>query len=444
MTHTLMILLEASSSIGPALLVAGVMLALSFFFSGIEIAFLSSSNLKIEVKKKQGKRSAIILSDLKKKISKVHPAILIGNTIALVIFTQQIDYLLGPWLEGILGLSQNENYLIFTIILSLFGTLVILVFAEYIPKAIFKGLADRIIFPSAYFLSFAYKILSPIVWLINVFSRFILKYILGVKHLSEEKVLSKQDLDLYIRKAVATISDEDELNEVDTIMLSNALELRKTKARDFMIPRTKIEAVSVDTSIEELRLKFVETQLSKLLVYGDSLDDVKGFVHSRSLFSNPEKIKDSVQDVMIVPETMSAVMMLVEFSENKKSVALIVDEFGGTAGLITMEDLVEEVFGEIEDEYDELEEDEEDLMKVKNKDGSFLLGAGLEIDDINEEFSLNLPEEEYYTSLGGLFTYHNEDIPEEGESIIVGNYKLIAKKTEQHRVILIALKELKE
>lgn len=444
MTHTLMILLEASSSVGSVLLVAFLMLALSFFFSGIEIAFLSSSDLKIEVKKKQGKRAAIILSDLKKKVSKVHPAILIGNTIALVIFTQQIDALLVPPLESIFSASRAENYLLFTIILSLIATLIILVFAEYIPKAIFKGLADRLIFPSAYFLSFAYKVLSPIVWLITMISRFILRYILGVKNLSEEKVLSKADLDVYIRKAVATIGDEDELNEVDTNMLSNALELRETKAREFMIPRTKIEAISIEASIEDLHKEFIETQLSKLIVYGESLDDVRGFVHSRSLFEHPEKIKDSIQEVMIVPETMSAVMMLVEFGENKKSVALVVDEFGGTAGLITMEDLVEEVFGDIEDEYDEPEEEEEDEMKVKNQDGSFLFGAGLEIDDVNEEFKLELPEEDYYTSLGGLFTYHHEDIPEKGESIMVGKYKLIAQKVEHHRIILVGVKEMKE
>lgn len=444
MTHDPMILLDANPSAGPALFIAVLMLMLSFFFSGIEIAFLSASNLKIEVKKKQGKRSAIILSALKKKVSKVHPAILIGNTIALVIFTQQMNFLLAPGLEKIFGVSQEGHYLLFTICLTLIGTLIILVFAEYIPKAIFKGLADRIIFPSAYFLSFAYKILSPIVWLITAVSRFILRYILGVKNLSEEKILSKQDLDLYIRKAVATIGDEDELNEVDTDMLANALELRETKAREFMIPRTKIEAVPIDASIQELHEKFIETQLSKLLVYGESLDDVKGFVHSRSLFEHPKQIKDSVQEVMIVPETMSAVMMLVEFGENKKSVALVVDEFGGTAGLITMEDLVEEVFGDIEDEYDEPEEEIEDLLKVKNIDGSFLFGAGLEIDDINEEFNLELPEEEYYTSLGGLFTYHHEDIPEKGESLVIGKYKLTAQKTEQHRIILVGVKELKE
>jgi len=444
MTHPLMILLEAGASVGPILLTAGLMLALSFYFSGIEIAFLSSSNLKIEVKKKQGQRAAIILSDLKKKVNKVHPAILIGNTIALVIFTQQFDSLLGPWLESLIGIPQSENYLLYTMLISIIGTLVILIFAEYIPKAIFKSLADRIVFPSAYFLAIAYRLMVPIVWFINAISRLILRYILGIKQLTEEQVLSKQDLDVYIRKAVATIGDEDELNEVDTDMLSNALELRETKAREFMIPRTKLEAIPIHASVEEFREKCIETQLSKLIVYGENLDDVKGFVHSRSLFSHPKDIQSCLQEVMVVPESMSAVMMLVEFGENKKSVALVVDEFGGTAGLITMEDLVEEVFGDIEDEYDEPEEEEEDVLKIKNADGSFLLGAGLEIDDLNEEFELELPEEDYYTSLGGLFTYHHEDIPEKGESIVVGKYKLTAKKTEHHRIILIGLKELKE
>jgi putative hemolysin len=423
---------------GFALLTALLMLAISFFFSGIEIAFLSANNLKIEVKKQQGRRSAIILSELKKKTSRVHPAILIGNTIALVIFTQQIDALLTAPLENLLQFSKAENYLLFTAILSIFGTIIILIFAEYIPKAIFKGLADRVVFPSAFLLLFAYKILQPIVWLINTVSRFILRYVLGVKNLTESQVLSKQDLDLYIRKAVASSGEETELNDLDTEMLHNALEFKETRAREFMIPRTKIEAASIDTPVDDLGKLFIETQLSKIIIYGENLDDIKGFVHSRSLFAKPKSIQEIVQGVLIVPETMPADMLLVEFNENKKSVAIVVDEFGGTEGMITMEDLVEEVFGEIEDEYDE-PEFEEDLQIKRNSDGSFLLGARLEIDNLIEELKLDLPEDESYSTLGGLFTFMAEDIPQQGESIMVGNYKLTAVKAEQNRIILINL-----
>ena len=186
---------------------------------------------------------------------------------------------------------------------------------------------------------------------------------------------------------------------------------------------------------------FIETQLSKLIVYGESLDDIKGFVHSRSMFEQPGSMSAIVQEVLIIPETMPADMLLVEFNENKKTVAIVVDEFGGTSGLITMEDLLEEVFGEIEDEYD-VQEAEEDMEIRKNTDGSFTLGARLEINDLNESFSLNLPEDEYYSTLGGLFTYFAEDIPKEGEHIEVGPYQLKAVKVTLKRIILIHLKRV--
>ncbi len=429
-----------------ALLVAFLMLALSFYYSGVEIAFLSASPLKIELKKKQGSWVAKKLSWLKNETSTVHPAILIGNTIALVIFTYQVEGIIGPsldeWFASWTGSWQQAVTLqevIRFLILTGLGTLIILVFAEYIPKAIFKRTADQIIFPSTYLLVVSYIIFYPLVWLINVIARVILRYLLGIRQTDETYVMSKQDLDIYIRQVVAS-SDEPEVSEINS-MLTNAMEFRDTKARDFMIPRTKIEAVSLDATLEELMASFIETQLSKLIVYGESLDDVQGFVHSRSMFEQPDSMADIVQEVLIVPETMPADMLLVEFNENKKTVAIVVDEFGGTSGLITMEDLLEEVFGEIEDEYD-VQEVEEDMEVRKNADGSMVLGARQEINDLNESQGLELPEDEYYSTLGGLFTYFAEDIPKQGEHIIVGPYQLTAMKVTLKRIILVHLKRV--
>ncbi len=418
------------------LIIALVTLLFSFFFSGMEIAFLSANRFKIELKTKQGKRSARILSNFKKKTAEILITILIGNNLALVVFTMQMDKLTGGWISVQLGLSPDN--LAYTLIQSLIATLIILVFAEYIPKAIFRSNSDRIVFPSAYILNFFYVLFYIPMQAVNQVSKLILR-VLFRQHTGDKVIeITRQDLNHFI---IDVIEGESEtVPELDTEMLSNALAFKDTKARECMIPRTEIISASLETSIDELIDQFIETSLSKIIIYGESLDEIKGFVHSNSIFQKPDKVDEILQPVLIVPETMPANMMLKEFTENKKSVAIVVDEYGGTEGMITMEDLVEEVFGEIEDEHDKEEEVVfEDMIKQKNEDGSFLLGARLEIDDINEEFELQLPEEEYYTTLGGLVTYYAEDIPAVGEEVIVGEYLITVGKAAKNRVISIRL-----
>ncbi|MEM9934810.1 MAG: hemolysin family protein [Bacteroidota bacterium] len=412
-------------------------LVLSFFFSGMEIAFLSSSRLKIELKLRQNVRSAIILSKFTKRVSEVLITILIGNNLALVIFTMYMDELTKPLLAGVSG-----SFLTFTLLQSLITTLIILIFAEYIPKAIFRKLADTIVFPATYILSFFFWILRWPVLLVNAISRLILRYLFRVT--TDDKIvgLGRKDLDQYIQEVIAASGNKEiEDLDLDTEMLNNALSFKETKARECMIPRTEIIAVSNDAEVEELMDAFIESALSKIIVYEDSLDKIVGFVHSSSMFSKPHDIGEVIQPVFIVPEAMQANNLLAEFSENKRSVAIVVDEFGGTSGMITMEDLVEEVFGEIEDEHDEEELPDEDLIKVINDDGSIFLGARHEIDDLNEEeeLGIELPDEEYYTTLGGLIMYHHEDIPKQGEEIEIGIYTFTILKATPSKIISVKL-----
>ena len=420
-----------------------VMMILSFFFSGIEIAFVSASRLKIELKERQGSRAAGILSEFKKKTPQIIITILIGNNLALVIFTTVWNQLSQPWLEGI-GLHPDENFLQFTLLQAAMATIIILILAEYIPKAIFRRFADRIVFPLAIILKGWYYLFYFAVISVNYVSRRILKYLFGVSTEDAIVELGKQDLDVYIREVIDA-SEHQPVPDLDTNMLTNALALTETKARECMIPRTEIECLPIEATIEEVMEKFIETHLSKLVIYGESLDEVKGFIHSSGMFENPQQIEDILQPVMIVPESMPGDMLFKEFTENKRSIAIVVDEFGGTAGMITMEDLVEEVFGEIEDEYDQEKESvvEEDMVQVRLEDGSYLLGGRLEIDDLNqhETFDLNLPDEEYYTTLGGLVMYYAEDIPKKGRTIEVGLYQIVVEKATRNRVINVRVKE---
>ncbi|RMG17953.1 MAG: HlyC/CorC family transporter [Bacteroidetes bacterium] len=411
-----------------------LMLLLSFFFSGMEIAFLSANRLKIELKTAQGSRAGRILSEFKKRIPEVLITILIGNNIALVLFTTQFEALSLPLLENELGI-QSEG--LQTLILTLCAAVIVLIFAEYIPKAIFRTNSDRIVFPLAYVLNVFYYLLYLPMQAINLVSKLILKYIFRVK--TEEKIVAigQKDLDLYIQEVIES-TDEQSLPELDTAMLNNALAFRQTKARECMIPRTEIVAASIDTPIPEIMDLFIETRLSKIIIYQESLDQVEGFVHSNGMFRKPGSIREILQPVLVVPESMPANMLLAEFTENKSTVAIVVDEFGGTSGMITIEDLVEEVFGEIEDEYDKLPL-EEDTLIIKQEDGSYLLGARCEIDDLNEELGLSLPEEEYYTTLGGLITYHAENIPAKGESIVIGPYLITVVKATKTRILTVKL-----
>lgn len=420
------------------------MLSLSFYFSGMEIAFYSSSRLKIELRAAQGEWAAIMLSRfIRQWESEAIITVLIGNNFALVIFTLMLEALLTPFLVSWLGLEQDTYFFLYTFLQTVVGTLIVLVLAEYIPKAIFRSNSDRIVFPATYLLTFFYFALWPLVKIVDAFRRVLHRTFLRGEDEDDpdELTLGKKDLDHYLQELINAPESEG-LPGLDTSMLTNALAFRQTKARECMIPRTEIEALPIDASLDELMDKFIETQLSRLIIYGESLDEVKGYIHSSSLFHKPKSLPELVQPVIVVPESMPANMLLIELNENQRSVGLVVDEFGGTAGIVTIEDLVEEVFGEIEDEYYE-EETEEDLLKIQQEDGSYLLGARHEIDYLNEDLGLELPEEEYYTTLGGLIMYVGESIPEKDAQIVLKDrYLITIVKATPTRVISIKLEIL--
>lgn len=419
------------------IILAILTLSLSFFFSGTEIAFFSASRLKIELKTLQGNRAAGILSRFTKNPSEVIITILVGNTLALVVFTRTMESLMEPMLGKGMGLTQDASYFLYTLIQTLISTLVILIFAEYIPKAIFRSNSDRLIYPATYALYAFKRFFFIVVKIINASSKFLLRWLFRMKTHEGVVELGKKDLDQYIQGVIAA-GEETSLSEVDAEMLTNALALKETKARECMIPRTDIKAASIDTSVEEMIDLFIESQLSKIILYDDSLDEIKGFVHSNSMFLKPDSIRPHIQPVLIVPESMPADVLISELTSNQRSVALVVDEFGGTSGMITLEDLVEEVFGEIEDEHDE-EVIEEDMIKQEIEGGSYIFGARLAIDDLNEEFQLELPDEEYYTTLGGLVMYVAEEIPEEEATIDVAQYKVTILKASSNRIITVRL-----
>ncbi len=389
-------------------------MALIAFFAGVEIAFLASSLVKIELRTRQGSPAARFLSFFKKNISKVLITILIGNNLALILYTLQIDFFFSFFYQKALGVEPTENYLFFSLIKSIIDTLILLVVAEYIPKAIFRRLADSIIYPSAYVLQFFFILFYPLVILANTTTRLLLK-IMGIPFDNQTVGINKADLENYIQEIIDS-SEPIAMEELDTETLTNAITLHETRVREMMIPRTEIVALSKEAEMSELKKQFIETKHSRILVYEENLDQIIGYVHSTHLFRSPDSFLPLLQQVLIVPEVMSANVLLKEFGDKKKSVAVVVDEFGGTAGMITVEDVMEQVFGEIKDEHDEVENtpEEEDMVFKKNEDGSLVVGARLNIYDLIEEHNLSFPESEHYTTLGGYILHETEDIPPEG------------------------------
>jgi CBS domain containing-hemolysin-like protein len=416
-----------------------VTMVLSALFSGIEIAFVSASKLKIELKSAQGDPVAKILSRFVKRTPRVLTTLLVGNNVALVMFSLSAGRLLNIAFESGGIINPVEHPVRALILQTFLSTVVLLVFAEYLPKALFRLRPEAALFNvfTTGFLQFFYIVLSPFVLGINAISHFFLKKILRLKYQEEELEFSKEDLHTYMQESLVSFPESESKPEIDTEMFSNAMELNEIRVKDFMVPRTELQAVPVQVSIDGLVAKFVETGYSKLLVYNDNIDEIVGFVHSSTLFRKPQGIQEVLQPILMVPETMAATTLLSEFTQNRKTIALVVDEFGGTAGLVTVEDLVEEVFGDIEDEHDEPQEDEFTAKQID--ENTWLFSARLEVDDLNQEFGLNLPEGEYNT-LGGLVLQYAEEIPSVNESVEVQGYRLEIVEAEDNRVTLVKVK----
>jgi CBS domain containing-hemolysin-like protein len=417
-----------------------LMILLTAFFSGAEIAFFSANRLKIELKNIQGNYNARLLSDFIKNPGHFIATILIGNNFALVIYGILISKLLDPIITTYLGWGPDYQPIAFLGLQTLVSTLIILFLGEFVPKALFRRNPDRMIYISAPFIRLFYWIFLPFVWLLSIISQNFMRLFFGVKIEREQMVFGRTDLDLYLKESLGfdNKSYSEPIHDIDTEAFNKALDFNKIRARDIMVPRIDMVAVPVESSIESLRQLFVETGLSKIIVYEGNLDQVKGIVHSIELFRHPKNLAEILQPVLIVPETMPANLLLTEFTLKRKSTAIVVDEFGGTSGLVTIEDLVEEIFGEIEDEHDEPEE--ETLLEKKEGDGVWLFSARHSVDYLNETYGLEIPEGDY-TTLGGFLMHVAEEIPATGDRFDENQLEMTVVEGDAKSISVIRVKQ---
>lgn len=401
-------------------------LAFSFFFSGIEIAFLSANRLQVELQGKQGSWSGQLVSYFLSSPSRFIGTCLVGNTLALVIFGNSMAVLFEPILAASLPASLNNEPSILVIQITL-STLIILATAEFLPKSLF--LINPNFMLSALAIPFAvmYVVLKPVTYSILSLSSLFLKYVLRTDVSEGKLVYGLTDLNHFLRN-MQKVSHEDEEISLDKKILHNALEFGQVQVRECMLPRTEIVGISIEEGIDRLRSAFVETGHSKIIVYRESIDDPIGYCHSAALFRNPTSIQEILTPIILVTETAMAANLMVQMLRERRSLAIVTDEFGGTAGLITMEDVIEKIFGDIEDEHDA-----DDLMEQQLDARTFLISARLEVDYLNEKYQWRLPTGEYET-LGGLILSYTEDFPKKGESIMVPPYTFIIQSTKGNRI----------
>ena len=406
-----------------------ITLILSAFFSGMEIAFVTANKFKIELDTKQGDILSAILSKFLKHPSRFIGAMLVGNNIALVIY----GIFMAQILEPVIG-NYTSNGSVILLIQTLISTIVILITAEFLPKTVFRINPNSILRFFALPIGLLYYILLIPMFLIIGLSELILKYIFRMENVTEDLNFGRLDLEHYLRDVTDRIDDEKEEMDHEIQIFQNALDFSKVKARECMIPRTEIMAMEVEQSIEELRQVFIDSGYSKVLIYRDNIDNIIGYVHSFELFKRPESIKSILLPVLIIPQSMSANEILELFINQRKSVAVVVDEFGGTSGILTIEDVMEEIFGEIEDEHDK-----EELTEVVISDSEYLFSARLEIDYLNDTYRLDLPEGDTYETLAGLVIYYYESIPQADARCYIGDYEVTVVKVSDNRIELIRI-----
>ncbi len=399
-------------------------LLITAFFSGIEIAFISANKLLIELKNKQGNFAAKILSPFVANPSRFISTTMVGNNVGLVVYGIYMATLLDPVLQSLLPALLEKQFLLL-FISTIISTFIILVFGEFIPKALFRINPDIILRIFALPFLLMYYIFYPLVHFITWLSKFILNNLFRLKWAENTPVFSKVDLDQYVTESV---EDLDEDADVDTEMFKNALDFANVKVRDCMTPRTEVVSVGINASIEELYAKFVETGLSKILVHNNNVDHIIGYVHQKDLFQNPQTIRSILIPIEIATETMAANELLNIFTHTHKSIALVVDELGVTAGIITIEDIMEQIFGEIEDEHDV-----EQLTEKQLTEKEFLFNARLEVDYLNDKYELNIPEGDYQT-LGGFILDKYENIPRRGEIITIEPFEFTIISTDKTRL----------
>lgn len=417
-----------------------ISLLLSAFFSGMEIAFVSANRIHIELEKKQEGFLARILSKLTESPSKFIATMLIGNNISLVVYGLYMGELLMGWFQQIL---PSESLFIQILLIdfslltqTLISTLIILVTAEFLPKVLFQIYSNIMLKALAIPAYIFYLLFWPISEFVMSISDFILKVFFKTKGDEVQLAFSKIELGDYITEQMETVEQRDEVDS-EIQIFQNALEFSEVKAREVMVPRTEITAVELHETPKSLTRLFTETGYSKILVYNDTIDNIIGYVHSYELFKKPKTIKSILLPVEFVPETMLIQNILNVLTKKHKSMALVLDEYGGTSGILTVEDIIEELFGEIEDEHDTTNLHEEQLSET-----SYKFSARLEVDYLNEQYRLELPESDEYGTLGGMIVNETGDIPKEDTEIRLGRFLFKVLEVSNTKIDLLALEVL--
>ena len=399
-----------------------ITMAFSAFFSGMEIAFISVDKLRFELERKGG-ISSRILSIFFKNPNNFISTMLVGNNIALVIYGILMAQIIGDnLLSGFI-----TNHFVMVLVQTVISTLIILVTGEFLPKTLFKINPNLVLNVCAVPLFFCYIILYPIS-----------KFASGVSYLflrlASAKAFGKVDLDYFVQSGIDNADNSEEL-DTEVKIFQNALDFSTIKIRDCIVPRTEVVAVDLSTTLEDLKNRFVESGISKIIVYDGNIDNVVGYIHSSEMFRNPKDWRENVKEVPIVPETMAAHKLMKLFMQQKKTIAVVVDEFGGTSGLVSLEDLVEEIFGDIEDEHDNTS-----YICKQIGEGEYVLSGRLEIEKVNETFDLDLPESDDYLTVGGLILSQYQSFPKLHEIISIGRYEFKIIKVTPTKIELVRLK----
>lgn len=406
-------------------------LILSAFFSGMEIAFVSSNKIYLEIEKKQDNLLSRILTKLTEKPSKFIASMLIGNNITLVIYGFFMGDLAVKWISNMsYQLTDLQNLLIQILI----STVIVLFTGEFLPKVFFQIYANSLIkffaIPAYFFYQIFYFISTFILWI----SDFILKKFFKTQGDQVQLFFTKIELGNYITEQMSTVEDHENVDS-EIQIFQNALEFSGVKARDIMTPRTELVAVDIYDSIADLKTMFIETGYSKILVSQNSLDDIIGYIHSFELFKKPKTINSILIAVEFVPETIFIKDVLDLLTKKRKSVAVVIDEYGGTSGIITVEDIVEELFGEIEDEHD----DEEELIEKEIEQGVYLFSTRFDVEYLNQMYKLTIPESDSYGTLGGFIVDFTKEIPLKGEQITIDKYHFHIEEATNKKIELVKM-----
>lgn len=409
-----------------------ILISLAFlaFFSGMEIAFISSNKLRFELDKREKSLPSRILEIFYKHPNQYISTMLVGYNIALVVYGLQMAVILEPYMARVV-----DNEAMILLAQSVIATIVVLFTGEFIPRTLFKMNPNFSLTLFSIPLLVVYVVLYPVSKLSSLISCLVLK-IAGVKNVADstQRALGKVDLDYFIQQSIEDASQKSDM-DTEVKIFQNALDFSNVRLRDCIVPRTEIVACDKTATIEELRSRFIETGLSKILVYNENIDDIVGYIHSSEMFKSPEDWTQRIRSVSIVPETMAANKLMKLLMQDKKSLAVVVDEFGGTSGIVTLEDLVEEIFGEIEDEHDI-----KSYVARKIGDNEYLLSGRMEIDTLNEKFGLELPESDDYVTIAGFILHFYQKFPKLNETVEFDKYAFKIVKVTATKIELVRMK----